>query len=118
MTNIPQDQQARLSRLIHFLTQHPRSVLLFAIALCAIAAASTSTLQPLGSIDAMIAHDKPAAQALTHLTQDFAAADELIILASIPRQLSNEKENHNATNNLTSFAERLSEAVDASSELS
>ncbi len=118
MTNIPQDQQARLSRFILFLTQHPRSVLLVAVALCALAAASTSTLQPVASIDAMIARDKPAAQALAHLTQDFAAADELIILASIPEHFNSGDDNYHDTDDLVSFARRLSEVVTASSELS
>ncbi len=118
MTHAPHDHTSRFSRLIQLLTRHPRGVIMIAVVLCAVASISASRLQPVASIDAMIARDNPAAQALARLSQDFAAADELIILVSIPDSVISEKVSHNPTDALISFARRLSEAVASSPELS
>ncbi len=118
MTNSPHPPTSLLSRLIQKLTRRAGTVVILAMVLSVAAAISASRLQPVATIDAMVASDEPAAKALARLSHDFAAADELIILVSSPETLAHEDSNLNATDYLVSFAQRLSDTFASSPELS
>lgn len=64
--------------------RHPWGVIGIVGALALMAALSLKRIYPDASIEAMFAKDNPSAAALAHVLNDFPAAEQLLILASLP----------------------------------
>jgi len=101
-----------LTRLVLWPVAHPWLVVALA-GLCAVLAAiATTRLRPNGSLAAMFPAHDPAAEALVHVLDDFPAADQLIVLATLPDGTAGPD-----ANRLTEFGRRFTEAVHASSDV-
>jgi predicted RND superfamily exporter protein len=86
---------------------HPWLTLLITVVVAIAAALSTSRLRTNGSLAAMFPEHDPAADALVRVLDDFPAADQLLVLASLPASTPGA-----APEKLTSFGQRFVEAVD------
>lgn len=96
----------QLGRFVIWPILHPLPTLAIAGFLALLAAISTTRLRPNGSLAAMFPAHDPAADALVHVMKDFPAADQLIILSSLPSDASAPDPQR-----LTSFAKRFSDLV-------
>jgi len=63
---------------------HPGIAVSMACAVAALAGLSAIRIRPNASIEAMFARDNPSAAALARVLNDFPAADQLLLLASLP----------------------------------
>ncbi len=68
-----------LQRLLTAPARRPGRTLLIALAVLLLAALSASRLRPTTSLEDMFPRDRPAVDALHHLLDDFAAAEELLL---------------------------------------
>ncbi len=103
-----------LVRLLSGSVRRPWTTLVVAAAVTALAAMGAARIQPTGSIQAMLAEDDPASQALARITEAFGVADELIVVATVPPEVDQTA----ARSALFAFAHRLDDAVRSSAELS
>src|SRR5689334_3556075 len=100
-----------IRRLVLWPIAHPRTILIIAAAFALLSAISIHRIRPNGSLAAMFPKDDPAADALVHVLDDFPAADQMLILASLPdSQLAPDPDR------LTAFGQRLTDAVQRSDE--
>jgi predicted RND superfamily exporter protein len=72
-------------RAILWPVEHPRRAIVFVLVLAALAAWSVTRIRPDASLAAMFPRHDPAAEALVRVLDDFPAADQLILLASLPQ---------------------------------
>lgn len=84
---------------------HPWRTLALALACAALALWGTRRLQADSSLQAMFSRNTPAAAALVHVMDDFGAADDLLVLATIPANAPADADR------LTRFAKRLDAAI-------
>ena len=99
-------------RLVWWPILQPWPTLAIAAVLAILAAISVARLRPSGSLAAMFPAHDPAADALVHVLHDFPAADQLIVLASLPPDVSQPDPRR-----LIDFAGRFSESVQSSPEM-
>jgi len=86
---------------------HPRLALVCAAAVCTVAALLVSRLRPEPTIDSMFPEHAPASRALSRVMHGFGAAEELLILASLPPDAPQPPD----TDRLLAFAGRLDETI-------
>src|SRR5690242_708329 len=75
---------AALQSLAVFPARRPRTTLAVAFVLAALSVLSISRIRPDASIESMFSRDDPAAAALVRVLNHFSAAEELLVLASVP----------------------------------
>ncbi|HEY2589264.1 MAG TPA: MMPL family transporter [Tepidisphaeraceae bacterium] len=101
-----------ITRVVLWPIAHPWAMLALA-AICALLAGwSITRLRANGSLTAMFPEHDPAAEALVHVLDDFPAADQLIVLASLPDGTPGP-----APDRLIDFGRRFTEAVQQSPPL-
>ena len=101
-----------LARVVLWPVAHPWSMLMIA-AFCAILSAVSATrLRANGSLAAMFPAHDPSAEALVHVLDDFPAADQLLVLASLPDNAPGPDPQR-----LTAFGHRFAAAVHQSAEV-
>lgn len=88
MRNAGETHLTPILRLVFWPIAHPWLTLTIAGILALLAALSAARLRPSGSLAAMFPAHDPAADALVHVLDDFPAADQLIVLASLPSNAS------------------------------
>src|SRR6476646_5967908 len=76
--------RAALETLAVFPARRPRTTLAVTLMLGALSVLSISRIRPDPSIESMFSRDDPAAAALMRVLNHFAAAEELLVLASVP----------------------------------
>ena len=103
-----------LVRMLGGSVRRPWTTLVVAGAVTALAAVGAARIRPTGSIQAMLAEDDPASQALARITEAFGVADELIVVATAPPDADRSA----ARSLLIAFAHRLDDTVRSSGELS
>lgn len=91
---------------------HPWLTLTLAAILLVLAVLSAARLQPSGSLAAMFPAHDPSADAMVHVMDDFPAADQLILLASLPPSASAPDPQR-----LIDFARRFSDRVAATPDV-
>jgi predicted RND superfamily exporter protein len=101
-----------LTRLVLWPIAHPWRMLSIAGLCAALAALAVTRLRPSGSLAAMFPAHDPAADALVRVLDDFPAADELIVLASLPDGTTGPD-----ADRLVAFGHRFAESVQASPEM-
>lgn len=72
------------SHLVAWPVAHPVATISMACIFAALAIVSVGRIHPDASIEAMFAKDNPSAAALAHVLNDFPAAEQLLLLASLP----------------------------------
>ena len=102
----------RIHRLVTWPISHPWTILGIAADLALLAVFFASRLRPNGSLAAMFPAHDPAADALVHILNDFPAADQLIILASLPPNASAPDPQR-----LINFGKRFSDLVRANPDV-
>lgn len=98
---------ALLARMLTAPARRPGRTLVVALAVTALAALSASRLRPTTSLEDMFPRGQPAVDALHHLLDDFAAAEDLILLVRAPEDAAADQ----ASAALIAFAERLERAI-------
>jgi uncharacterized protein len=101
-----------ITRVVIWPMAHPWAVLVIAAVCACLAGWSITRLRANGSLAAMFPEHDPAADALVHVLDDFPAADQLIVLASLPDGTPGP-----APDRLIEFGRRFTEAVHQSPEL-
>jgi len=102
----------RFARAVVWPIDRPTATLIIAGAAALIAILLTFRLHTDTSLEAMFTKSDPSARALGHVLNDFPAADQLLILASLPDSAQPDPQK------LSEFGHRFSEAVTKSPELS
>lgn len=101
-----------IGRLVTWPISHPWTIVGIAACLALVAIFFASRLRPNGSLAAMFPAHDPAADALVHVLDDFPAADQLIVLASLPPEASTPDPQR-----LTEFGNRFSGLVRATPDV-
>ncbi len=102
----------RLAALFEFPVRRPGVVVVAAIIVSALAIWAITRLKPDASLEAMLSGDARATRALGRLLNEFVAADELIVMASVPDSSAPTP----WTARLEEFARRMEKNIDASPE--
>ncbi len=102
-----------LENFLNYPAVHPGAALAIVALLTALAALATSRLRAEASLEAMFSRDDPAAAALIRVLNEFGAAEELLVLATVP---SGQHPGQPDPTRLLAFARRFEEAVTSSSD--
>src|SRR6476646_9377444 len=105
--------RAALETLAVFPARRPRTTLAVTLMLGALSVLSISRIRPDASIESMFSRDDPAAAALVRVLNHFSAAEELLVLASVPEGTEDP-----APERLLAFARRFEAEVRESPEAS
>jgi uncharacterized protein len=98
--------RARVAQAALWPVEHPWVTLAITAALAVLAAVSASRIRPDVSLQAMFAGNDPSASALIHVLNDFPAADQLLVMASLPDSAPGPDPGR-----LTAFGKRFAEQV-------
>lgn len=99
----------RWTRLASWPARRPKLALLVALAAVLASLAGVGRLSPDASVQHLFPAGDPAAQAMVQVLNHFSAADDLLVLATLPQSQSTD------ANPLLSFADRLQVAIHGSS---
>ena len=96
-----------LHRLLLIPAAHPRLTLAVATVVVALSALSAYQIRAVPSLKPLFGENDPAAQAMVRVLDDFAAADDLMVLATAPPDTAPDR----VIEELRGFAERLERAI-------
>lgn len=96
-----------LHRLLLIPARRPKITLALAVIVIALAALSASQIRAVPSLKPLFGETDPAAQAMVRILDDFAAADDLMLLVTAPQ----ETETDQITAVLSGFAQRLERVI-------
>lgn len=88
--------------------RYPKTAIVIVAALAILSAALALRLRPDVSMQSLFSSDDPAAKALGHVLNEFPAADELLVLTTLPDRSANAAPD---IDRLLAFAERLDKGV-------
>lgn len=108
----PDKRRGLLVRFVGWPISHPWLTLITTVFLAVLAGLSAARLRPNASLAAMFPAHDPAADALVHVLHDFPAADQLIVLASLPPGVSSADPQR-----LSEFGKHFSDLVRADPEI-
>ena len=97
-----------LTSVVEFSSRRPRLTLLLALAALTISIVLLARVRIDSSLSAMLGGDNAAAEALARITDDFHAAEDLLVLASAPASLPIPEAEHV----LIEYAERFAAAAE------
>ncbi len=99
----------RLARLVSVAARRPRTTLAIAAACTALGVVGAARIRPEVSIQGMLSEDNASARALANVADEFAVADELVVLAEVPSVSALMPAE--TRSRLLGFARRLSDAL-------